>query len=105
MNNPCTKRQICRHAGMPPKDLRKRARNFRRPNLPFTKSRKCPRCKDNLPMDATNRQAHVDLCAEINTATFSEAEEEGDEVFVDDVTCISDEVRSETEEPEDVHAA
>jgi hypothetical protein len=91
---------------MPPEGLRKRPRDFRRPNLPFTKSRKCPRCNDNLPMDATNRQAHVDLCAEINTATFSEAEEEGDEVFVDDVTCISDEVsRSETEEPEDVHAA
>ncbi len=55
-------------------------------------------------MDATNRQAHVDLCAEINNPSFSEAEEEGDEVFVDDVTCISDEVRSETEIQEDVHA-
>ncbi len=83
---------------MPPEGLRKRPRDFRRPNLPFTKSRKCPRCNYNLPMDAANRQAHVDLCAEINTTTFSEAEEEGDEVFVNDVTWISDEVRSETEE-------
>jgi hypothetical protein len=88
---------------MPPKGLRKRLRDFIRPNLPITKSRKCPRCNENLPMDATNRQAHVDLCVEINAATFSEAEEAGDEAFVDDVTCIADEVRYETEEQVDVH--
>ena len=88
--------KIYGHAGMPPEGLRKRSRDSTRPNLPVTKSRKCPRCNDNLPMYAANRQAHVDLCAEITTFTLSEAEEEGDEVFVDDVTWIADEVQSET---------
>ena len=89
---------------MPAEGLRKRPRDFVLPNLPFSNKRKCPRCNDNLPMDATNRQAHVELCAEISDATSSEAEEEGDELFVDDGTCIVDEVRSEPEEQEDLHA-
>ena len=91
-------------SGMPAAGLRKRPRDFIRPNLPFTKSRKCPRCNDNLPMDATNRNAHATLCAEISDATSSEAEEEGDAVFVDNETCIVDEEMYEPEEQEDVHA-
>jgi hypothetical protein len=89
---------------MPAAGLRKRARPIKCPNLPFTKSRKCPRCNDNLPMDPTNRTAHVVLCAEISEATSSEAEEDGDAVFSDDETGIVREIRSETEEQEDVHA-
>ena len=89
---------------MPPKELRKRARCIRVPNLPVTNKRKCPCCNDNLPMHPRNRQAHVDLCEAITTATLSEAEEEGDEVFVDDVTCISDAERPDPEEQQDVHA-
>ncbi len=47
----------------------------------------------NAPVvTTTNRQAHVDLCADISDATSSEAEEEVDAVFVDDVTYIVDEV-------------
>jgi len=96
--------KIYGHAGMPPEGLRKRPGDGSRPNLPCSTSRKCPRCNNNLPMHVANRQAHLDICAEINTFTLSEAEEEGDEVFVDNVTCVSDEVRSETEVQEDVHA-
>ena len=55
-------------------------------------------------MDATNRKAHVELCAEISDVTSSEAEEEGDAVFVDNETCIVDEEMYEPEEQEDVHA-
>ena len=89
---------------MPPKGLRKRPRDFKRHNLPSTNLRKCPRCNENLPMRSLQRQAHEELCVEINEATLSEAEEVGDEAFVDDVTCIAEEVRSETEEQVDVHA-
>ena len=99
-----TSRLICGHAGMPPNGLRKRPRDFKRHNLPITNLRKCPRCNENLPMHSRQRQAHEDLCGEINETTLSEAEEVGDEAFVDDVTCIADEVRSETEEQVDVHA-
>jgi hypothetical protein len=89
---------------MPAVGLRKRSRDFIRPNLPFTKSRKCPQCNDNLPMNATNRNAHATLCTEISDATSSEVEEDGDAVFVDDETCIGHEERYECAELEDVHA-
>jgi hypothetical protein len=77
---------------MPAKKLRKRRRDFKCLNHPVkANSRKCHRCNDNLPMQPQNRQAHFDLCAEIIDATYSEAEEEGDAVFVDDETVKQEE--------------
>ena len=64
---------------------------------------KCDRCFEPLSNHRNQQEAHGLVCLEINDVTYSSADEEGDDMFIDASVC-SEEEGVTTVEQENVHA-